>query len=119
MAKLHKIGIIHGHLSSSNILFDKRFNVKISDIGLTSLKKLMSLRFGYSNKSHFTAPEHLKESSLIVKNPTSKSDIYSFAFILWELFMEREAFGNLSLEELKKTVINDNSRPKIPENGPI
>lgn len=33
--------------------------------------------------------------------------------------MEREAFGNLNLEELKKTIITDNSRPKIPESGPI
>ncbi|EAR84823.3 protein kinase (macronuclear) [Tetrahymena thermophila SB210] len=119
MAKLHKIGIIHGHLSSSNILFDTNYEVKISDIGLTSLKKLISYRFGYQNKTHFTAPEHLQEKSLIVQNPKTKSDIYSFAFILWELFMEREAFSNLSLEDLKKTIILDNSRPKIPEVGPI
>lgn len=33
--------------------------------------------------------------------------------------MEREAFVKLNLEDLKKTIVNDNSRPKIPENGPI
>ncbi|KAL4436283.1 hypothetical protein ABPG74_015874 [Tetrahymena malaccensis] len=119
MAKLHKIGIIHGHLSSSNILFDTNYEVKISDVGLTGLKKLISYKYGYQNKSHFTAPEHLQENSLIVKNPATKSDIYSFAFILWELFMEREAFSNLNLEDLKKTIVVDNSRPKIPEVGPI
>lgn len=116
---MHKIGIYHGHLSSSNILFSGKLDPCIADIGLTSLKTLMSFRFGYTNKTYFTAPEHLMESDMIVRKPTSKTDIYSFAFILFELFMMREAFGRLSFEELKKTIIKDNSRPKIPENGPI
>lgn len=63
MAKLHKIGIIHSHLSNSNILLDKKMDVKISDVGLMSLKKLISIKYGYSNKTHFTAPEHLVENS--------------------------------------------------------
>lgn len=118
-AKLHKIGIFHGHLSSSNILFNSSLDAKITDIGFHSLKALMSFRIGYTNKSYFTAPEHLNEPGLIVRKPTSKSDIYSFAFILFELFIERQAFTNLSLDELKKTIILDNSRPKIPESNLI
>lgn len=59
MSKLHKFNVFHGHLTSSNILFDDAMGVMISDIGLTSLKKLMGIMHGYSNKSYFTAPEHL------------------------------------------------------------
>lgn len=98
------------------MLFDGQMNPHISDIGLQGLKKYMSLKHGYSNKTHFTAPEHLNDKSTVVRSPTSKSDIYSFAFVVYELFMERQAFERrLTIEELKKTIIEDNSRPKIDD----
>ena len=111
--KLHKLKIYHGHLSSSNILFDNNYNVKIADIGFNSLKKYMSLKQSYTNKTYFSAPEHIEEKGLVVKNANSKSDVYSFGLILWEIFMETEAFEKLSLTNLKKIIISENSRPKI------
>ncbi len=41
---LHKeCKIPHGHLKSRNILFDKDMNVKVTDIGLISLKKTVTV----------------------------------------------------------------------------
>ena len=37
--------------------------IKISDHGLLSLKKLLNLTKGYTNKSIYTAPELLNEKS--------------------------------------------------------
>lgn len=119
--RLHERQAFHGHLSSSNVLFDEKMNPYVSDFGLQSLKKYLGLKNGYSNKSYFTAPEHLSDKSAVVREARSKSDVYSFAFVLYELFMERQAFEKkLNVEELKKLIIDNNSRPKIDsQNGKV
>lgn len=91
MQALHEMSppFIHGHLSPNNILFDKQYNVLIGDIGFDNLKKFMSITNGYSNKSVYTAAEHLAQKGLIVKQKTEKSDVYSFAMIAWELCVQK------------------------------
>ena len=39
--------------------------------------------------------------------------------ILYELFVEKEPFKDISLKEIKKIVSNENTRPKIPDDGKI
>ena len=46
MGELHKLNIIHGHLTPKNILFDSEFNMKIGDLLFYDLKKYT----GYSIK---------------------------------------------------------------------
>ena len=111
--------IVHGHLNSNNILLDKDFFPKIADFFFHDLKKFLALSKGYTNKTAFTAPEYLKENSAIVSNPKKEGDVYSFGMILWELFVEKEPFQGIKLKELKKIVIDENSRPKIPEMMPF
>lgn len=41
------------------------------------------------------------------------ADIYSFAILFWELVALEKAFGKLSQEEHKKTVIHGNDRPPL------
>ena len=35
--------------------------------------------------------------------------------ILYEIFVEKEPFKDISLKELKRIITEENSRPKIPE----
>ena len=51
--------LIHGHLTPHNILFDKNFNIKISDYLFSSLKLLSGIKKMYTNISIYTAPEYL------------------------------------------------------------
>ena len=55
--------------------------VKICDLGLIQLKKLMMHKNNYTNKSQYTSPEHLEEKGNIVVNAVGSSDVYSFGMI--------------------------------------
>lgn len=57
----------------------------IQDFGFHSLKSYYSMLGGeseYTNKDHYTAPEHLKAKGKVVKKPTHKGDIYSIGTII-------------------------------------
>jgi serine/threonine protein kinase len=108
--------VIHGHLTPNNILFTKDFKVKITDLHLSSLKKLAHLKFNYVNKSAYSAPELLSQRSGVIKSATKQSDAYSYGIILWELFTEKFPFEGLSLKETTQRVVEEKSRPKVPDN---
>jgi len=110
--------LIHGHLTSSNILLDKIFKPKISDILLQSFKKYAGIMTNYCNKTQYTAPEYLEERGNVVLNARKPADIYSFGVILWEIFTEKEPFMGISLKKLAYLVVKEKSRPKIPEEIP-
>ena len=111
----HNPPIIHGHLTPNNILLDKDFTPKIGDILFYDLKKYCAVVIGYQNKTKYTAPEHLKENGGISNNPKTSADVYSYGLIMWELITETQAFQNMKMADLKKVIIEDDSRPKIPE----
>lgn len=112
---LHENELVHGHLSPSNIVLSKKYHAKILDFGFRGLKKLVSLQKGYCNKTKYTAPEHLKEKSLVVKAYNKASDVYSFGVILWELIEKKRAFEGISMKELPLYVVEKQFRPKISE----
>lgn len=114
----HNPPIIHGHLTPNNILLDKDFTPKIGDILFYDLKKYCAVVIGYQNKTKYTAPEHLKENGGISNNPKTSADVYSYGLIMWELITETQAFQNMKMADLKKIIIEDDSRPKIPEDVP-
>lgn len=73
-------------------------NVKVTDLGLYKLKKLMAIKKNYCNKSQYTAPEHLLEKGNVVNNAKGPSDVYSFGMILYEIFLEREPFKDVPIK---------------------
>lgn len=63
MIYLHSKKILHCDLKSSNLIFDKKFNIKIADFGLSQIfqekksKKSKNLRKG---TPHWMAPEVMR-----------------------------------------------------------
>lgn len=110
---LHSSGIVHRDLKSLNLLLDSKWNVKVSDFGLTKFKSDMD-----KNKSdkqlncsiHWTAPEILNDSSNV---DHILADVYSFGIILWELFTRFKPYLNMSPAAIAVAVIRDNIRPTI------
>lgn len=76
--------IVHRDLKTHNLLVDENWNVKIADFGLARLTTeqlitsgtLKKLRGTYS----YTAPEIFNGQTF-----TTKSDVFSFGVILWEI----------------------------------
>ncbi|CAD8204671.1 unnamed protein product [Paramecium octaurelia] len=112
---LHDQNVVHGHLNSSNVLFNDKFKLKIVDYGLRAIKKYASLVNGYVNKNGYIAPECLSDKGSVVSHSAIKeSDIYSFGMILYQLFTETIPFFNMPQKEIIQLVQEQQSRPKIP-----
>ncbi|AQN68650.1 protein tyrosine kinase (PTK) family protein [Saudi moumouvirus] len=112
---LHSSGIVHRDLKSLNLLLDSKWNVKVSDFGLTKFRSELN-----KNKSieqliatiHWTAPEILNDNPEI---DFTLADIYSFGIIMWELMTRKKPYENMSNAAIAVAVIRDNLRPIITE----
>ena len=77
--------LVHGDLKSTNILIDRNFCAKISDFGLSSNKKPISL---------WAAPECLTGQEC-----TTFSDVYSFGVVIYEVMSRKVPFETDDLEQ--------------------
>jgi Protein tyrosine and serine/threonine kinase len=115
MKDLHYNGIVHGHLTSYNVLLDSDWKVLISDVGLNQLRKFAGFTIKYCNKSAWSSPEQLITSCPIVSNPSFTDDVYSYGMILWEIFTEKLPYQGFEWKKLRKIVIGGYT-PGVPKN---
>lgn len=124
MKYLHASSIqIHGSLRSSNCLIDGRWIVKISDIGMMRLHRLLHVKPS-PKRLHaflFTAPEHLRQGfRKALMTGSQAGDTYSFAIIAAEV-LSRKPVEKLYVRgsEVEKTIerirqkVGDGHRPTI------
>ena len=121
MQFLHQLKrqIIHRDLKSLNILIDKRikddslhFQAKIADFGLArSFENPGEFSTKGVGTPHWMAPEIFSNDPY-----TTKTDVYAFAIIIWEIFAHKTPYGNLSNpSQLIKSVVFEHKRPLIDE----
>ncbi|XP_057411385.1 receptor-interacting serine/threonine-protein kinase 1 [Balaenoptera acutorostrata] len=125
MCYLHREGVIHKDLKPENILMDGDFHIKIADLGFASLKtwselmreELAAQRRGNSTTKdsgslHYTAPEHLNDVS---SRPSEKSDVFSFAIVLWAVFANKEPYENAICEQQLIMRVKSGDRPDVED----
>ena len=79
---LHNQGVIHRDLKSSNILLDLSNHTYLADFGLARIISDSTLAF---HTGHGTPP-YASPEQVSSKEITSKSDIFSFGILLFEMF---------------------------------
>jgi serine/threonine protein kinase len=112
---LHSSGIVHRDLKPLNLLLDAKWDVKISDFGLTKFKE--DIGRGNNNNGRvvgsllWTAPEILSETP---NADYMLADVYSFGVIMWEILMREQPYAGLSPAAVAVAVIRDRMRPPLP-----
>eukprot|EP01114_Cavostelium_apophysatum_P006715 TRINITY_DN1814_c0_g1_i4.p1 TRINITY_DN1814_c0_g1~~TRINITY_DN1814_c0_g1_i4.p1 ORF type:complete len:1627 (-),score=534.96 TRINITY_DN1814_c0_g1_i4:46-4926(-) len=106
LAFLHSTGIIHRSLTSKNVMLDGSFNVKLKDFGYCEIKDSVQTEHGIEYK----APE-----LLTFKPYDEKVDVYSFAILLWEMFVRENPFPGFTAKQIITAIAHDNLRPTLPD----
>ncbi|XP_030017291.1 receptor-interacting serine/threonine-protein kinase 1 isoform X1 [Sphaeramia orbicularis] len=125
--------VIHKDIKPENILVDKDFHIKIADLGLATCQTWSKLTKEESRrKSHvgrssgtrgagtlsYMAPEHLES---VHAASTEKSDVYSFAIVVWVILTGEEPYANARSEDQISQCVRNGNRPLeslIPEDTP-
>ncbi|KAK7158552.1 hypothetical protein R3I94_005009 [Phoxinus phoxinus] len=133
MVYLMENQVIHKDLKPENILVDKHFHIKIADLGLATSEAWSKLtkeesrrqsRLGRKSCLHgagtlcYMAPEHLGS---IHTRSTEKSDVYSFAIVVWVILTGCEPYENARSEDHICHCVCQGERPNealIPSDTP-
>ena len=117
MQYLYSCGVQHRDLKSHNCLLTSDARAKVSDFGLgrcdalkTSTTTLtMKNGDGLAGTPAFMAPELLKDNVF-----TEKSDVYSYAMVLWELFDGGVPWAGHKPLQISFKVVFEHARPPVP-----
>ncbi|ELR13222.1 serine/threonine kinase [Acanthamoeba castellanii str. Neff] len=114
---LHSSGIAHRDLKSLNLLLDNKWNLKVSDFGLTSFKESLGKGRGGNDSATvegsvpWMAPEVLEEANEVSHE---LADLYSYGIIMWEVLTRSQPYAGLAPAAIAVGVIRSDLRPKLP-----
>lgn len=120
LAYLHRMGIIHGDIKSSNAVLTTDFRVKWCDFGLakkTAGDSCLQQNWNdsKSNKLHGTlrwmAPETLKYH----KDPNRRSDIWALGMVFFEVASRRVPYASAMDKTQIVSLIKEGRGEKVPE----
>jgi len=119
---LHSSKVFHRDLKSMNLLLDAKWNVKVSDFGLTRLGTDASPNSSGGKRRNeiiegtvqWLAPEALASDPDI--DPIYV-DVYAFGVVLWELLTRDQPYAGLNQAAVAVSVLRDGARPPMPLPG--
>jgi eukaryotic-like serine/threonine-protein kinase len=118
LAAAHEAGILHRDVKPTNILIGRNGYAKLADFGLAKLATGSRIEVDYSRSIvpsqqgalfgtiAYMSPEQASGEAL-----DSRSDIFSFAVVLYELLAGKRPFGGRTDLEVLKTIIQGDPPP--------
>ena len=94
LAFLHKRDVLHRDLKGMNVLLDGRYKAKLSDFGLSRVRKdtlsRQSLAPGFAGTLEWIAPELFQGAK-----GTKACDVYSYAMTVWEILSRKMPYQSI------------------------
>ncbi len=91
LAAIHDSGIIHRDLKTTNVMRDTQGRVRIMDFGIAKLWAQESPALTATH-SVVGSPQHMSPEQIRAEPLDTRSDLYSFGTLLWEVFTRRVPF---------------------------
>lgn len=105
---LHEKNIVLRDLKPGNIGFDKEGTVKLFDFGMAR-----EVKDGRKLTGGTGSPIYMSPEVMLCKSYGLPADIYSMAYVLWELATLKLPFDGITRDDHAKTILVDNGRPKV------
>ncbi|KAL6079419.1 Tyrosine-protein kinase abl1 [Balamuthia mandrillaris] len=117
LSHLHSEGITHRDLSARNLLLANNLTIKISDFGLSRLKKDPQAE-EQTTASEVGPLKWMAPESISSRTYSHKSDVWSYGVVLWEIAnFGEEPYPGLTPVQVALQVTKG-STPEMPENIP-
>lgn len=128
LREIHSVSAFHGDIKPQNILLSDSVSLKarLADFGLSDIRvgRLNSAQASAVQMTNMTkgtilycAPEMLKHPSNVgapVAKASRSTDMYAFAFLVWELLVGKKPFSETGLDEFTViTKVHNGERPDI------
>jgi Tol biopolymer transport system component/tRNA A-37 threonylcarbamoyl transferase component Bud32 len=124
LAAAHAAGILHRDIKPGNILIAKSGYAKLADFGLAKLYKTESFPTGPAKGATTVlgtvigTPEYMSPEQACGGTLDARSDIFSFAIVLYELLARKRPFGGTTQPDLLSGIVNATPDP-LPAEVPV
>lgn len=116
LAEAHRLGVVHRDLKPNNILIDREGGAKILDFGIArSLQaKGITVEGTIIGTLAYMSPEQVEGKAV-----DTRSDIFAFGCVLYEMLTGKSAFGRKTAAETIAAILQEDPTPLSESGGDI
>lgn len=111
LAYAHEHGVIHRDIKPANLMITSAGVLKILDFGLARLTDDLADPSLTQTGALIGTPRYMSPEQVSGLPPDTRSDVFSVAAVMYELFTGRTAFGGASAALVRLRILQDTPQP--------